>query len=329
MAPTVRFRLHRAAFFWAFLAVVPTPPSAYAQGQQVELTYIRDEDAQSCPDEAWLKQQIAGHLGYDPFIAGQSGSAPLVRQISCHLSKAPTGDEFLATLQTAEPNLGTVGRRELRSGPHCDALAASVVLSLSMAIDPIAAETARPPPPPKTSVTPAAPALAVTVSQPQVAHPRRLWLSGAGVVATGWQNGAASPLASLNLLRQSESWSVFIEGRLSASSSTGDLNLKTRLLLGATGLCRAWGPIHLCGSLVAGPIFVTSLGTEDQKRGVLVAAGPRLLWSRTLVGPLRVEATLEAYANVVRPRVLVDDVVTWRAAAGAAAVTLGLGWRLW
>lgn len=325
MAPAVCFRRARAAFFGAVWAVLTLPPlAAYAQQQRVELTYIRDEGAQSCPDEAWLKQQIAGHLGYDPFIVGHSGNPPGARQVSCRLAKAHNADEFVAVLQTAEPNLGPVGRRELRSGPSCDALAASVVLSLSMAIDPIAAETPRAPAQaPAPSVTPPAPVPSTALA------PVRLRLTGAGAVATGWQNASVTPLVSLDVHMQRGAWSVFVEARASASSSTREPSLRTRLLLGGLGICRAWGAFSLCGASVAGPMLVTSSGFEEERNfAALLAAGPRVLWSRALAGPLTVEAGLEAYANVVRPRVLVDEVVTWRAAAGTAAVTLGLGWRL-
>ena len=292
----------------------------------MELTYMRDEGAESCPDEAWLKQQIAGHLGYDPFIEGHSDNAPVGRKVSCRLAKAHTGDEFVATLQTTEPNIGTVGRRELRSGPSCDALAASVVLSLSMAIDPIAAETARPAAP---TITPPAPLPSAAIPASEPVHPLGWWLTSAGVVATGWQNTSASPIASLDLHVQRGQWSAFIEGRASASSSTLEPSLQTRLLWGGLGLCRARGAFYVCGAAVAGPLFVTASGVEEQRNiAALLAVGPRLSWSRSLAGPLLIEVGIEAYANVVRPRVLVDDVVTWRAAAGTAAVTLGLGWRL-
>lgn len=323
MAPAVRFCAPQVAVFWASWAFVALQaPAAYAQEQRVELTYIRDKGAESCPDEAWLKRQIAGHLGYDPFIEGHAQETPAPRQVSCRLAKAHHAEEFVATLQTAEPNLGAVGRRELRSGPSCDVLAASVVLSLSMAIDPIAAETVRPP------AAPATPLPSATVPHQQPSAPLRLWLSAAGVVGTGWQNTSVSPLASLDLRMQRVRWSAFIEGRVSAAASTRQPSLQTRLLLGGLGLCRAWGPFDVCGACVAGPIFVTSSEfAEERSVGTLVAVGPRLLWSHTL-GPLRVEAGIEAYANVVRPRVLVDDVVTWRAAAGSIVGTLGLGWQL-
>ena len=327
MAPAVPFWSPQAAFFWAsFVVVALRAPAVHPQPQRVQLTYVRDEGAESCPDEAWLKQQISSHLGYDPFIAGHPAAESAGRQISCRLSKAPSAEEFVATLQTADPNGATLGRRQLRSGPTCEALAASVVLSLSMAIDPIAAESARPP---VDTVTPVAPAPPATAVQQRPVAPLRLRLSGAGVVATGWQDAAASPLASVALHLQKGAWSASLEARVSASCSTREPSLQTRLVLGGLGLCRAWGPLDVCGAAVAGPMFATSSEFEQQRNvATLVAVGPRLVWSHTLAGPLTVEAAMEAYANVVRPRVLVNDVVTWRAAAASAAVTLGFGWRL-
>jgi hypothetical protein len=76
-------------------------------------------------------------------------------------------------------------------------------------------------------------------------------------------------------------------------------------------------------------MFVTSSEfKEETDVASLLAVGPRLVWSHAILGPLRIEAGFEGYANVIRPRVLVNDVATWQAAAGSAAVTLGLGWRL-
>ena len=124
-------------------------------------------------------------------------------------------------------------------------------------------------------------------------------------------------------------WTAFVEGRASSSSSTREPSLKTRLLLGGFGLCRRWASFYLCGASVAGPLFVTSSAFAEQRNvGTLLGVGPRLSWSYAVAGPLTLQAGVEAYANVIRPRVLVDDVATWRAAAGTAAVTLGFGWRL-
>ena len=112
--------------------------SSHAEASQTaRLVYVRGEGADTCPDEAALKQSVAARLGYDPF-------RPFVQPTlfaEVHREKG----RFVGSLKMVDgAGIERGARRFDASGDDCAELTATMALSMSIAIDPRSA--LRPPP---------------------------------------------------------------------------------------------------------------------------------------------------------------------------------------
>jgi hypothetical protein len=124
---------------------------AEARASEHARAQLRYEGPESCPNESELRQEVLARLGYDPF----DNEAP--RVVTTVIRR--TDGRFVATVTVREEN-GVVRTREplVSTATRCDELAASVVLAMSIAIDPMS--LTRPPaaPPPAAPTSePAAP----------------------------------------------------------------------------------------------------------------------------------------------------------------------------
>jgi hypothetical protein len=90
------------------------------------------QGAEGCPDEAALREQVAERLGYDPFREGAR------RKVSVTIAPKPGG--LHARIRTVDPSAESGGAFERDidgEAGQCEELAKSVVLAVSLAIDPM------------------------------------------------------------------------------------------------------------------------------------------------------------------------------------------------
>ena len=121
-------RLRRVAV--ALVASATLAISSRAEASPTaRLVYVRGEGADTCPDEAALKQSVAARLGYDPF-------RPFVQPTlfaEVHRDKG----RFVGSLKMVDgAGIERGARRFDAAGDDCAELTATMALSMSIAIDP-------------------------------------------------------------------------------------------------------------------------------------------------------------------------------------------------
>src|ERR1700733_6884198 len=148
---------------WLVLAVVVSWAPAAVASPSARLVYVREQGAESCPDEDAVRSAVAARLGYDPFFP----TAPSTMFVE--ISRA--NRVFRAHIKLVDAANDVRGVRELKhAGPRCEDMIDMAALSMSVAIDPDSmirgpappAPDARPAtaPPPPTPAEPPPPARA-------------------------------------------------------------------------------------------------------------------------------------------------------------------------
>jgi hypothetical protein len=121
------------------LALVGAAGLARAERPRARLIYARGAGAERCPDEAALARAVALRLGYDPFF----DDAP--RTIFARIGA--TRRALHGTLELRDETGALLGSHQLTlPDPACDELAAALELAIAIAIDPLSAARAAPPP---------------------------------------------------------------------------------------------------------------------------------------------------------------------------------------
>ena len=101
---------------------------AAAAPRSARLSWAREPGAESCPELRTVQQEVAAHLGYEPF----DENAALV--IAARL--APDGPALLGTIEVSRGDGTPLGRRELRSSTgDCAELSAAMQLAIAIVID--------------------------------------------------------------------------------------------------------------------------------------------------------------------------------------------------
>ena len=109
-----------------------------ATGRSASLDWIRERGGESCPDALAMQRAIAVRLGYDPFTRG-SGT---------QLKATVTGEVLDGGVRRWRGTIELAGGHSdvTADGPDCSALAQSMALTITIAIDPLV--LTRPPPAP-------------------------------------------------------------------------------------------------------------------------------------------------------------------------------------
>jgi hypothetical protein len=237
------------------------PARADAKADAV-LRYTRGDGAERCPDEAALREAVLVHLGYDPFVA----QAP--RAIVVDITKRGRG--LTARIDRLDEHGAVVGTRSVESSSTgCKELASSVVLAVSIAVDPLHgtpnpsepdSPASRPPearlaPAPATSdAPPQAPARAST----KESAPLRTSVSAGVVAGLGVAPSPSVGLAGEARLRVS-SLSVGAGIRVDAPASaaaSGDSGgrVQSSRIVGTFVPCVHLGFFAGCGSMELGAL---------------------------------------------------------------------------
>ena len=195
------------------------------------------------------------------------------------------------------------GRRVVRSvSDGCGPLAEAVVLTMSLAVDPLAVMAPRP----------------VAVAPPVVRAP---------VQCTGWMGqldlgvaGGVTPVGSMLGLGfgwRERRWSAGLEGRFQPAAVDALGAAEASVALGAAGLygCwAAWGPLEVCGVGVAGRLWASGAGFAENASvaAPLLAGGARVRATVARWGAWRVAASAEGLGVLSQLELTYADAVVWR-----------------
>ncbi len=278
-----------AAGILALVALTAASPSS---PQTARLDYEAADGSEDCPTADALKDAVSARLGYVVWRA--DASRVVVVRIEARSRR------FAATVRIVNEGR-PAGRREL-SAATCPALAASVVLAISIAIDPLSAgrpapEPApppepEPPPPPPPPPPPAAP-------EPAPKGPPLQVFGAVGAHAAFFAAPNTTVGALVQVGARLGAFSTALEGRadLPASLDVGDDGRVESALLSA-GLVPCWHVSAFEGCLVvaAGVLRTDAEGLVDARKGsafhALVGARVAARW------PLHPVVTLRLHADV-------------------------------
>lgn len=140
-----------SSFFVGLLALGNLLCASNAAAQntpRVHLSWVRDADAaEACPDVAQIQEDVAGRLGYSPFVSGDRDSA----SIEVLVTRNKSVWQAVAVMRGADGTLRG-NRRVDSAAPDCQSLAAAAGLQIALMIDP---EIIFRPPPAKAPPKPA------------------------------------------------------------------------------------------------------------------------------------------------------------------------------
>lgn len=293
------------------------------------LAWVRGDGADTCPDGAWLRGEVARRLRRDPF----DDDGP--RSVEALVERAPPG--WRAVLRVRDREGALLGERTLtHEAASCGPIASASALAVALAVDPDAVidepEPARAQPAPRARPRPR-PARPIT----RVAPPPGPALSlGLLVGLSGGLAPGLSPTAGLaGSVGLSERW--FVRARLDLAPSRADDDPSftfgfTRATV--TGCGAPWRSSSLSLSLCAGvagalvhvavrDAWALEAGDHPWFGGVASAG---LQWnpsSRVFVSA-EAEASLAMARRSFRLRPDGGEVATQPLVSGGGSVTLGL-----
>jgi len=299
-------------------------PEAHADPSETfRFSWTRGEGAGSCPDARALAARAAERLGRNPFSDGaeQSIEGSVLR----------VGERFHAELFVRDAMGIARGARELSAGgADCRELADAVVLAVVLAIDPNAALSGVPAPPPAPAPLPApaaetppvvepprleaCPVVRCPPSEPRPSAtsslpPRRPHASvvGRGVLATGVLPGDALGAGVFGEVGR-ERLRAALGMRYFPEVTTGEGRFGFGMTVGTAGLVAAVRltrefELSLLAELEAGALHAVVYELEPVEPGdrlwVAAAAGARFGFSG--LSPLRVELGASLVVPFVRP----------------------------
>jgi len=295
----------------------------------IRLQYQRGPGAETCPDEAQLREAIAAHLGFDPFAdQGKRVLEITVERVDSNL---------MARVTIVGENGTAAGERVLRSSsPECRDLAAVVTLAVSMVLDPLAGESAPaglPPialPPPAPTVSPVE-AAAVSASAPEPApRPHAGPDFEVGVAFLGAVGAVSSPNLGLQL-QLAVAWPLFslgLEGRadfpVSQQLATGSVD--TSQLTASLVPCLTRWHLGLCALVTAGATRVQATGIEPSgsQLAPYVGLGGRAFGGVSLLDWLEARLQLDLLGQLTHTSIMLDGSTVWSAppVSGTAALAL-------
>ncbi len=330
------------------VAALCTATSAWAEAA-TRLVYTRDRGASSCPDEGTLRQAVRDRLGYDPFDVSAASAVTF--------GVRPAGKAFVVRIERTGDDSTSLGVRELRSrGETCDALVQAAALSLSIALDPVAASQPHPAPlaavealaqpaveapPAETPVPPPPPPPALVLAP---STPPRDEATGAAPPAptrllTGWHLGAyaagdwgVAPGAAAGFAVQGgvevRHGSLDLEARYDAPAGEAAAqggSVRSWLLAATLVPCARWSVLALCGLASLGRVQASSSGvtSPETKEAFFAGLGGRIGVEVPVTPLLAFAVHGDLEGNVTRSTFQLDGTPAWRAPALLGGVGAG------
>jgi hypothetical protein len=288
------------------LAQGASPQVRASRAPQVHLSWSRDaEAAEACPNAPLIQADVAGRLGFSPFVAGDASSA----SIEVIVTRANALWQAAVVMRGADGAL--LGNRHVESAAaDCQSLAAAAALAIAVMIEPEL--LLRPPPTaavpaPKRAPKPTPLPAAKAASAPAHAGPRGALALGAAVAAGVLPEPAVGPLLRGELELRSRfsiaaSAQFLPDQQLRRAGADASLGLS----LGSVGPCyrveldARWS-LASCGSLLLGSLHFSIASPEA------VQAGPRAWWGVACglrlslrVGAFELAAGADALAHLGR-----------------------------
>lgn len=287
--------------------------------EPARLEYAPPASIEACPSPDELRDAVSARLGY---VVWRPDAA---RVVSVDIRAKRGG--VAAVVRIHDP-AGATGERALQA-PSCPALAASVALAISIAIDPLS--TGRPPPPkaPAPAAIPAPPKPEPALSSPPEppAGPSLRVFGAVGVNAAFLAAPGVAPGARLQLGGRLGKLSLALEGRadLPTGRQVAAGGRVTSALL-SVGLSPCWHVEPFAGCLIgaAGVLRADAEGLAQAQKGsafhALVGARVAADWSMHRAVALRAQAEVGA----VLTRIEIVDSQTGAAYWTTPPITLSL-----
>jgi hypothetical protein len=318
------------------VALLLAHPAGFAAvPRQVRLQYERQEGAAACPDEASIRTGVAARLGYDPFrAAAEDAVRATVRQ---------SGNQLEARIELRD-GLGNLRaeRRLVSRRRDCSELAASVELSIAIAIDPFSPGGAGGPP----AADPAAPARAdaAQAEPPQLAPaspaefeataaaaaPLTTWLAVAVLGGVGFAPAPNAGLLVAGGIGRGR-LSLALEGRADLPAAKGLVagEASASLLAGSLVPCLHIDRAAVCALATAGARRVAGHDLIDARSATLpyLGLGGRLGVAFPMGERLAFGLHGDVTAPLTRTRLEVSDGVVWTSPTLAVTLALGLAMR--
>ena len=247
------------------------------------------------------------------------------------------------------------GNRDLASAVSCDDLAATLAVSVALALDPeaalhlsphpspaVAPAPTRPAPPASTPAAPSPPLSADPLDTPPehdgaprpTREPAVHYEIGAGAV--GSAGTAPLPTAGAEVFGAMtwEHFALGLEGRAdgaASSTSVSGASASVRLAMGTVSPCYALGVFRGCALASAGAVTAEGTAATVAQRSATSfygAVGGRVGLDQPLFGPLALRVHADAFAPLTRTRVRVGEAVLWetQALSGALGIALAARW---
>jgi hypothetical protein len=315
----------------ALSAVFAWPADAGAATTTARLVYLRGAGTESCPDERELIDAVAARLGYDPFTPFS------LETLFTEVDKDGSG--FVARVKLVSHDNTVRGARTLQTRGACSDLMASLALTISIAIDPMAGTRKGPPEglPPgerpvdvdgasQTGEAPAEPTPEPAPAAPPTAappSPRVVFAIGGGPLASvGYASAPALGLAIFGRARIGD-FSIALEGRgdLPAGTDVSEGGRVRSSLLAVSLLpCGHAGVLFGCargtvGRLAAEGLDVTDPGSSGAIWGAVgLRAGAEIPFGRVFA--LRIAADGDAVLTRYALRINGETRFRYSAVAG-------------
>lgn len=288
------------------------------------LSWVRGADADACPDEEWLRDEVTRRLRRDPF----DDDGP--RSIEAVVERTPDG--WRAVLRVRDRGGALLGERTLtREGDRCETVVEASALAVALAVDPDAVidETPRAPTPAPRVRRPRRP----VPPQPPPSRPVSFAVQGGVVVG---MTPSVSPVAGFAVgVELSPLWSLRGHVDLAPTLASDDprfaFGFTRATALGCVDPVRGASlALSLCAGASGAVIHAAARDVFALEAGdrlwLGAAAAARLQWSpspRWYVG-LRAEASVAVLRSSFRFNPDASEIYVQSAAAGGGALELGL-----
>ncbi len=269
-----------------------------------------------------LRLAVIARLGYDPF----SSTAP--QTVLAEIAR--NGDTLRARVDLSNQEGTSQGVRELTSPfDKCFDLVRAMALSISIAIDPVAAlarhdtdESASNLPVPRNSAETArapnpVPAVESSAQSPNPRRPREVrYFTGAGLYFTVHAAPAVGEGAELSWGGRYRDYSLAFEGRLDAlnwSRLDSGAEIGARFLVASLVPCIHEGPLAFCGFGTVGMMRASSnyIAHPWSAADTYSALGLRLGFEWPLAGPLSLRIHADLGVPWPRQSIKIDNKEVW------------------